>query len=227
METPPSPGRSPKKKPAAAITWPRAPSSWDESFPADRRSRYAERQPKGANVRARGADPAFEAFYRRHVQRVAGVVAGIVRHPSEVEDVTQEAFLKIFRHRDSLGGLENEPAWVTTLARRCALDHIKRRRRRAGLEVAVEAEAPAPPAADEKLALDEVRAAIARLSADDRALLERVVEGGEDSTSLARELGNSPAGVRGRLKRLRDRLRQWTDPGLPEADPAPRPERTP
>ena len=54
----------------------------------------------------------------------------------------------------------------------------------------------------------DLRAALLRLDADDRALLVMRYGAGFDSTELAAVTGKTPAAIRQRLKRLTDRLRE-------------------
>jgi RNA polymerase sigma-70 factor, ECF subfamily len=43
-----------------------------------------------------GTESAFEELIRRHQHRVFALIGGILRHPEDVEDVTQQVFLKAF-----------------------------------------------------------------------------------------------------------------------------------
>ena len=54
----------------------------------------------------------------------------------------------------------------------------------------------------------DLREAISRLDADDRALVAMRYVAGFDSNELALAIGKSPAAVRQRLKRTLDRLRE-------------------
>ena len=54
----------------------------------------------------------------------------------------------------------------------------------------------------------DLRAALARLDADDRALLAMRYGAGFDSTELSVAIGISPSGTRNRLERLLTRLRR-------------------
>jgi RNA polymerase sigma factor (sigma-70 family) len=54
----------------------------------------------------------------------------------------------------------------------------------------------------------DLRAALMRLEADDRALLVMRYGAGFDSSELAVATGKTPAAIRQRLKRLVDRLRE-------------------
>jgi RNA polymerase sigma factor (sigma-70 family) len=90
-----------------------------------------------------------------------------------------------------------------------AKDLLRSRSRRSQLEVATDASRVRggidPATAIERL---DVLAAMDRLEPDDRALIALRYVLGFDATELAATLGGSPAGIRQRLKRLMDRLRQ-------------------
>jgi RNA polymerase sigma-70 factor (ECF subfamily) len=65
--------------------------------------------------RAQAGDPgAFELLVRKYQHKVAKLVARYVRDRSEVEDVTQEAFIKAYR---AIGGFRGESAFYTWLYR--------------------------------------------------------------------------------------------------------------
>lgn len=80
-------------------------------------------------VRAAGAGDraAFEALYDRYASTVHGVLLSWVS-PQDANDLLQDVFVSVLR---ALGRLEDPrhfPAWVCTIARNRARDHLKRRR---------------------------------------------------------------------------------------------------
>lgn len=62
----------------------------------------------------RGDKAAFDLLVRKYQHRVAKLVSRFVRDRSEVEDVTQEAFIKAYR---AIGGFRGESAFYTWLYR--------------------------------------------------------------------------------------------------------------
>jgi RNA polymerase sigma-70 factor (ECF subfamily) len=77
----------------------------------------------------RGDPDACGELYRRF----AGVIHGIaLAHVGvqEAEDVVQEAFVSIYGGIGSVRGGAALAAWVCTVARNAAIDHLRRRRRR-------------------------------------------------------------------------------------------------
>src|SRR5260370_2997343 len=55
---------------------------------------------------------AFERLYRLHCRRVYALCLRIVRDPSEAEDLTQEAFLLLFRKIASFRGDSPFSTWL-------------------------------------------------------------------------------------------------------------------
>jgi RNA polymerase sigma-70 factor (ECF subfamily) len=124
---------------------------------------------------------------------------------AEVEDVVQEALIaalttEALPHGD-LG------AWLRAIVVRKALDHARRASRRSEVDFDAEAESRSTgdfPETDEVLA---VRAAFARLSPADRAVLTLVDVEGFSMAEAARALGATTMAVKWRAVRARRRLR--------------------
>lgn len=78
----------------------------------------------------------FEILVRQHEQMLHAYVLAIVKNPTLAEDIIQEAFLLAFQ---KLATLENKaafPAWLRTIGRNVALQHLKK----AGREVSTDPE---------------------------------------------------------------------------------------
>ena len=66
-------------------------------------------------LRAQGGDKrAFDLLVLKYQQKVANLIGRYIRDPTEVMDVTQDAFLKAYR---ALGGFRGESAFYTWLYR--------------------------------------------------------------------------------------------------------------
>jgi RNA polymerase sigma factor (sigma-70 family) len=102
--------------------------------------------------------------------------------------------------------------WLVSVAVNEAKQLLRKRRRRS--EVEVTAEAPRTQIGiDPAMGIDliDLRAAMARLDPDDRALLAMRYVAGFNATELATAIGLSPPGTRARLARLLARLKQELD----------------
>jgi RNA polymerase sigma-70 factor, ECF subfamily len=128
----------------------------------------------------------------------------ITSDASLAEDAAQEAFLKVFRALDRYRPQSNFRSWVRTIAIRCAIDLVRRRR----------PESPLPetqPAPGNEEARQEdgdlLRAALAALLPLDREIMiAREIEGAPDR-AIAQRFDMSLTAVRVRMHRARKRIR--------------------
>jgi RNA polymerase sigma-70 factor (ECF subfamily) len=58
-----------------------------------------------------GDAAAFERIYQRYSRRISGLCLRISKNQAEAEDLTQEAFLRVFRKLHSFRGESAFPAW--------------------------------------------------------------------------------------------------------------------
>jgi RNA polymerase sigma-70 factor (ECF subfamily) len=63
-----------------------------------------------------GEDWAKEALYRQHVHRVTGVVARLLRHGPDVEDVVQDTFIEALQDLPKLREPEHFGRWIVRIA---------------------------------------------------------------------------------------------------------------
>ncbi len=170
----------------------------------------AERMP----VRAGTDADRFGALYERTFPRVYAYVMSLLGDRAAAEDVTAQAFERAYRKRGSYrarrGSLE---AWLFGIARNAALDELRRRGRRAGLE-SEPADHHAPTAEDQaelSLRREVVRAALAGLDGHERDLLSLKFSGGLSNAEIARVLGVSETNAGTRLHRALTKLRKACD----------------
>src|SRR5487761_2273665 len=68
-------------------------------------------------------------FIRRYQRRLFGLALGIVGDPGTAEDVSQEAFVRIFRHASVFDARRGSvSAWALTITRNLAIDAVRVRR---------------------------------------------------------------------------------------------------
>lgn len=187
---------------------------------------YGDSSPEGAEapalaellrLSARGDEAAFAALYDATAARLHGLVVRVVRDPAQSEEVTQEAFLDIWRTASRY-----EPdrgtalSWLLTIAHRKAVDRVRSAEaatRRdttyhssnAGVEHDVTAEA-----AGAAIEARRVRNAMRALTAVQREALELAYFGGYTHTEVATMLdlpvGTAKTRIRDGLIRLRDTM---------------------
>jgi RNA polymerase sigma-70 factor (ECF subfamily) len=76
---------------------------------------------------ARGERAAFESLYDAMSTSVFGVARRVVRDPNRAEDVTQDAFLEIWRKAPDFDASRGSAkTWIMTIAHRRAVDAVRR-----------------------------------------------------------------------------------------------------
>ena len=158
---------------------------------------------------AAGDEIAFRRLIAQHHDDMRRVARYITRDRTLADDATQAAWIIAWK---KLGNVHDEThlrSWLVTVAANEARRLLKKRRRRAEAEASTDA-IHGPSGIDPSTGIDsmDLRAALDRLDPDDRALLAMRYVAGFDSSELAVATGISPSGVRNRLERLRNRLRQ-------------------
>ncbi|MEZ5332542.1 MAG: sigma-70 family RNA polymerase sigma factor [Thermoanaerobaculia bacterium] len=115
----------------------------------------------------------FARLVRENRRRLAGI-AGSYARGEEVEDLTQEILLQLWRSLDSFAGRSSEATWLYRVALNTALGWRRRRSRRSRFEVAVDggelAASSRSAATGGERELTILRRFLASLSPEDRAL---------------------------------------------------------
>jgi RNA polymerase sigma-70 factor (ECF subfamily) len=173
-------------------------------------------------------DPrAFELLYDRHGGAAFSLAYRMVGNRAGAEDITQEAFLSIWRSRlryDTARG--SVRSWVLGIVHHRAIDALRRnlvhdRRRSAGLEV-VEERYEAPERTEVEAARREearsVRSALESLPEDQSKVIELAYFGGFTHSQIAEMLEMPLGTVKGRmrlgLEKLRAALEGFASEGL-------------
>src|SRR5882757_9379528 len=72
--------------------------------------------------------PALNELYGRYGQTLKAVIDSVVHEGAEAEDVLQEIFLQIWKEAHHYSPKAGKPlGWVVTIARRRAIDRLRRR----------------------------------------------------------------------------------------------------
>jgi RNA polymerase sigma-70 factor (ECF subfamily) len=71
---------------------------------------------------------ALSAMYRRHTPILRTVISRVVHNESDVDDLLQEVFLELWNRAESYDEAKGKVlGWLVTLARRRAIDRVRRR----------------------------------------------------------------------------------------------------
>jgi RNA polymerase sigma-70 factor (ECF subfamily) len=174
----------------------------------------AQNEPNLASGPARdtdGLDPAtLWASFRPPLR---GFLARRVPPGVDPDDLVQDVFLRVIQHLGSLRSADRPEAWLFQIARNALRDSLRARLRRDGRTDALEVDLPA----EVDVTADE--AAEAELAPCLTGMVERLAEPyrtaitltslrGMTQADAARQLGVSNSGMKSRVQRGRDQLRQ-------------------
>ena len=80
----------------------------------------------------KGNEDAYRELFNRYFQGVLRIAAAFVGpNDDEAKDICQTAFIQAFKNLDKLEDPAKFGAWIASIARRTALNHVKKRKRRA------------------------------------------------------------------------------------------------
>jgi RNA polymerase sigma factor (sigma-70 family) len=155
-------------------------------------------QDRAVDALTRGEKGAWEAFVRRYAGLVAAAVRGVARDPGEVEDLSQEVFLRLCRNDFRLmrsydparAGLST---WLTIVARSTARDAMRRHR---PVVVPIDAVPESRLAVDPVEPVRKLKLPEALLSPRQRQILSMLYDREMEVAEIAAALGIDPQTVR-------------------------------
>ena len=111
-----------------------------------------------------GDAAAFEELVERHQRLVVGTVARMLGNNSEVEDIAQQVFVRVWRNAKRYVPRAKFTTWLLKITRNLVFNELRRRSRHAQVPLQVEAEDEERPIKDE------------RATAPDASLLEQELQ---------------------------------------------------
>jgi RNA polymerase sigma-70 factor (ECF subfamily) len=145
----------------------------------------------------------IETVFHAHYERIARVIARVLRDPSRAEELAVEVFLKWSRNPRAQA--ENASAWLYRVAVRTGLDELRRETRRTQRERVVRFFRPSPTPEDVRAAQEDqerVRTVLAAIQSRHAELL--VLR----SDELAAALSLNPASIGTFLSRAEQTFRK-------------------
>ena len=171
------------------------------------------------SLASRGDQAAFEQLLDHYQKPVYHQALRLVGNPEDAADVTQEVFLKVWKHLPSFRGESSFSTWLYRLTDNAALDLIRREKKRRG-DASLDDEessltlpadpAPTPHQAVERKELHQAVAdGLAQLSEEHRQVLIMREVNGLSYEQIADILDLSPGTVKSRIARARISLAKF------------------
>jgi RNA polymerase sigma-70 factor (ECF subfamily) len=170
-------------------------------------------------VRSAAGDPA--AFARVHARTgvsVSRVVYGLLRDPSQAEEVVQEVFLEVWLTANKFTPARGPAlAWMHTIAKRRAIDRIRASQASRDRDVRIGLREIVVPydVVSETVHLREEHlrflSLLDLLPSNERQVVDLVYLQGRSHSEVAEQLGVAAGTVKSRLHRARARLRALVD----------------
>jgi RNA polymerase sigma-70 factor (ECF subfamily) len=156
---------------------------------------------------ATGDEVAFARLVAEHHASMARVAYVICGDAESTRDAVQAAWTVAWRRIGSLRDPAQVRAWLVAIAANEARQAVRRRRRVTIVDLSDTVAGADDAVEDDRVDLVDLQRVLRTLKPEDRSRLAMRYAAGLDSAEIARHLAMSPSGVRSRLARLLDRLR--------------------
>jgi len=151
---------------------------------------------------ARADRRAFDALYERYAGQVFGLAMRMMQDRAAAEDVTQDAFCRVWQRAKDFSVLNrngNARGWLLTIVHRLAIDHHRNRKPHVEIDAdggwdIEDHDADVFEHAFTRLNGEQVRAAMSKLSEKHRCVIELAFFEGKTHREIAKELGQ-PVGT--------------------------------
>ena len=154
-----------------------------------------------------GDETAVRELYKQYGGAITTVARSIVYSPQLVEEVVQQTFLKAWRSADSFDETREIAPWLYTIARRSAIDALRRERDpMSDIDAVAHQLTSSDPEFDEVYEAFEVRRAVDALPTEERDVVELSHNVGLSHREIGERLGIPMGTVKSRSARAHKRL---------------------
>ena len=155
-----------------------------------------------------GHDEDYSYFIERYSDSVTALVSRLVPNREDAEELVQDAFVKGFSHLDSFLASASFHTWISRIAYRCALSHLRRKKVR---YVEIDDRTPvADSDVDEAMAdnsrTEQLRRAIDLLKPNEKTLITLYYYDDLPTKDIAYITGMEAGTVTTQLHRIRKKL---------------------
>ena len=153
-----------------------------------------------------GEEAAFDDLYHLTVRQLYKTLYTYLMTREDVEDVVQEAYLKLYQVRRKLDDTRSVPVYLRTIAINCGRRKLRR-------TYPVTAPVEEDDVSDTELVKGVVREALQQLSPADRLVMGLFYGEQTSIQDICRMTGEKEGTVKSRLSRARERLQEVIDHG--------------
>jgi RNA polymerase sigma-70 factor, ECF subfamily len=175
---------------------------------------------------------AFEVLVQRYQNRLLGVMTHLIGNPQEAEDLTQDAFLRVYRARKGYRPRAKFSTWLFTIANNLASNHLRGKGRNPTVQLdgigSPNDSQPMRPAADRLPGVVQTASAQLRQVELSQVIREALDELGDDQrlavllnkfeemsyAEIADIMGRTEPAIKSLLARARMNLREQLEPYL-------------
>jgi RNA polymerase sigma-70 factor (ECF subfamily) len=169
-------------------------------------------------ARRRAEDAAIAALVDQYAGALYRVAYSVLRNPSDAEDAVQEAYVRVLRHRHTLGEVRDHRVWLIRIVWNIVLDRKRRAKTRPETDDVAELARVLPSkglSQEETAAAAQhharVLACVNQLPAKEREVLLLSAFEELSSVEIAAVLGITESSVRSRLFRARNLMAELLD----------------
>ncbi|HEY1802873.1 MAG TPA: sigma-70 family RNA polymerase sigma factor [Terracidiphilus sp.] len=169
-------------------------------------------------ARRRAEDHALAAMVDQYAGALYRVAYSVLRNQADAEDAVQEAFVRVLRHRDSLGEVRDHRVWLIRIVWNIVLDRKRRAKTRPETDDVAELARVLPAtglSAEERAAAAQhhahVLGCVEQLPVKEREVLLLSAFEELSSVEIATVLGITESSVRSRLFRARNLMAELLD----------------
>src|SRR4051812_14466461 len=106
----------------------------------------------------RGDTAAFEELVQRHQALVLGTVSRMLGSNSDVEDISQQVFLRVWKSASRYVARAKFTTWLLKITRNLVFNELRRSKRRAHVPMQTDPESEELPLADESVSAPDAAA---------------------------------------------------------------------
>lgn len=162
-------------------------------------------------AQSRAEEAALAALVDQYASALYRVAFSVLRNQADAEDAVQETYLRVLRHRDTLGEVRDHRVWLIRIVWNIVLDRKRRAKTRPETDDVAELARVLPSgglSAEERAAAVQhhahVLACVEQLPAKEREVLQLSAFDELSSVEIAAVLGITESSVRSRLFRARN-----------------------